>query len=341
MRTDFRRFKGIDFYTSGTANVVSTREVAQWSDEFGCRGMLVYTDNRSIDPWILAQDLIIRTTNLAPLIALQPVYMHPYAAAQKVFALAHLYGRPVDINFVAGGFQFDLTALGDRVHHDARYERLAEYGTILTKLLTGERITIKGQHYSVSGLQLAEGLPVALRPRLTVAGSSPSGRECAATLAATAVTHPAPLDLSSASDAATAIDIKTSTLPLGVRIGILTRETNEMAWREAHRWLGEIPQDKGQMEYAVSATDSSWLKQLAISANSSKTRENGIYWLGPFERGVSFCPYLVGSYDEVAHYLHRDFASGVRLIILDTPREKADLEHIYTAVLRSASEEFV
>src|SRR5882762_4984306 len=115
MLSDFRKFNGIDFYTSGTANISKTREVAQWSDECGCRGMLIYTDNRSLDPWVLAQDLITHTTRLAPLIAVQPVYMHPYAAAQKILALARLYDRPVDMNFVAGGFQFDLTALGDRL----------------------------------------------------------------------------------------------------------------------------------------------------------------------------------------------------------------------------------
>ena len=30
-------------------------ECARWSDEAGYRGMLVYTDNRLVDPWLVAQ----------------------------------------------------------------------------------------------------------------------------------------------------------------------------------------------------------------------------------------------------------------------------------------------
>ncbi|NDU79408.1 alkanesulfonate monooxygenase, partial [Actinomadura sp. DSM 109109] len=52
--------------------------VARWSDEAGCSAMLVYTDNGLVDPWLLSQQVLEATTQLCPLIAIQPVYMHPY-----------------------------------------------------------------------------------------------------------------------------------------------------------------------------------------------------------------------------------------------------------------------
>src|SRR3712207_444288 len=55
-------------------------EIARWSDEAGHRGMLVYTDNRLVDPWLLAQVILQNTEALCPLVAVQPIYMHPYAA---------------------------------------------------------------------------------------------------------------------------------------------------------------------------------------------------------------------------------------------------------------------
>ena len=52
-------------------------DVARWSDEAGCRGMLVYTDNSIVDPWVVAQHVIASTSSLRPLVAIQPAYMHP------------------------------------------------------------------------------------------------------------------------------------------------------------------------------------------------------------------------------------------------------------------------
>jgi len=51
-------------------------DVAKWSEEHGCRGILVYTDNSQADPWLIAQIIIQNTNRLAPLVAIQPAYMH-------------------------------------------------------------------------------------------------------------------------------------------------------------------------------------------------------------------------------------------------------------------------
>src|SRR3954471_10410628 len=85
---------------------------ARWSEEAGCAGMLVYTDNGIADPWLVSQTAIAATQRLAPLVAVQPVYMHPYTAASMVSSLAYLHGRPVHLNMLAGGFKNDLVALG-------------------------------------------------------------------------------------------------------------------------------------------------------------------------------------------------------------------------------------
>lgn len=77
-------------------------DVARWSEEAGCHGVLVYTDNGIIDPWLVAQRVIEATERLRPLIAVQPVYMHPYSVAKMITSLAYLHGRAVDLNIVGG-----------------------------------------------------------------------------------------------------------------------------------------------------------------------------------------------------------------------------------------------
>ncbi|MEM8564774.1 MAG: LLM class flavin-dependent oxidoreductase, partial [Pseudomonadota bacterium] len=88
-------------------------EVAQWSEQLGCSGILVYTDNGIVDPWQVAQVIVENTSTLSPLVAVQPAYMHPYSVAKKLATFAYVYGRRLWINMVAGGFVNDLLALGD------------------------------------------------------------------------------------------------------------------------------------------------------------------------------------------------------------------------------------
>src|SRR5438309_9917461 len=85
-------------------------DVARWTDDYGYRGILVYTDNGLLDPWLLAQVIIQNTTSLCPLVAVQPVYMHPYSVAKVLTSIAHLYGRRVYLYMAGGGFVKDLGA---------------------------------------------------------------------------------------------------------------------------------------------------------------------------------------------------------------------------------------
>src|SRR5688572_27522006 len=82
-------------------------KVARWSEEAGCTGILVYSDNRKFDPWLVSQIVIESTSALSPLVAVQPTYLHPYAAAKMVATLGWLYGRRLYLNLVNGGFKND------------------------------------------------------------------------------------------------------------------------------------------------------------------------------------------------------------------------------------------
>src|SRR5207247_221786 len=112
-------------------------DVARWSERFGCKGILVYSDNRLVDPWLVSHVIIQSTTRLCPLVAVQPIYMHPYAVAKMAASFGHLYGRRIYLNMVAGGFKNDLVALNDPTPHDKRYDRLIEYTLIIRELLNG------------------------------------------------------------------------------------------------------------------------------------------------------------------------------------------------------------
>jgi alkanesulfonate monooxygenase len=297
--------------------------VGRWSEAAGCTGILIYTDNSLIDPWLASQILIANTRFLCPLVAVQPAYMHPYSVAKMVSTLAFLHGRRVFLNMVAGGFKNDLDALNDTTPHDRRYTRLVEYTRIIQDLIAGAHpVSFEGQFYRVTGLTLNPRVPPELYPGFLMSGSSEAGAAAARETGAVAIEYPGPPDDSAV--------VLASDHPSGVRIGVIARERSESAWDAA---LARFPEDrKGQLtrQLATKVSDSIWHHRLSeIGSQTGPKRET--YWLQPFENYHTNCPYLVGSYNEVADELARYLGFGHRTFILDIPGAEEEFQHIAAA----------
>ena len=303
--------------------VQSVVDVARWSEQTGAEGILIYTDNSLVDPWLVAQIVIQHTQRLCPLVAVQPAYMHPYAVAKNVSSLGHLYGRRVYLNMVAGGFKNDLQALNDTTPHDKRYARLVEYTTIIQELLKSPAaLSYHGEFYVVDKLRMTPPLAPELTPGILVSGSSDAGLAAAQALAATAVKYPQP--------AASEPDCHNAPTKFGIRVGIIARASEDEAWQIAE---ARFPEDrKGQLTHtlAMKTSDSAWHQQLSQMASETKTRTTP-YWLWPFENYKTFCPYLVGSYEQVAAELAKYMGRGYLTFILDIPPTHAELAHIQMA----------
>lgn len=301
---------------------------ARWSEEVGCTGMLVYTDNSEVDPWLVAQIILQNTSSLCPLVAVQPIYMHPYAVAKMVSSFAHLYGRRIYLNMVAGGFKNDLIALNDTTAHDRRYDRLIEYTSII-QLLVGNREpqSFSGEFYTIDKLKLTPPVPEELRPSIFMSGSSEAGLAAARRLGATAVMYPKPVKEYEGQPVE-------PDLLSGVRLGIISRDGEDEAWRVAH---DRFPEDrKGQLTHqlAMKVSDSVWHRQLSELGEQSASDPNP-YWLIPFQNYKTMCPYLVGGYDRVAAELRRYIAIGHKKFILDIPPNQEELGHIGQTFLRA------
>jgi len=293
-------------------------QISQWSEQEGFEGILIYTDNSLVDPWLIAQVIVQNTSTLCPLVAVQPLYMHPYTVAKIVASLGHLYGRRIYLNMLAGGFKNDLAALNDTTPHDKRYARLVEYTTIIEELLRGPSpVTYHGEFYTVDKLRMTPPLDPQLFPGVIVSGSSEAGMAAAAALNAIAVKYP------QASEQEQPLP---ETMDAGIRIGIIVRETADEAWSLAH---ARFPGDrKGQLTHqlAMKTSDSQWHQQLSELAQTSKSNGSP-YWLWPFENYNTFCPYLVGSYEDVAIELSKYIARGFETFILDIPQSAEELHH--------------
>lgn len=296
------------------------KDIARWSEDAGYEGILVFTDNAQLDPWLVSQAIIEATERLCPLVAVQPVYMHPYSVAKMVTSLGHLYRRRLYLNMVAGGFKNDLSALNDPTPHDERYARLVEYTTIIQSLLrTPDPVTFEGRHYKVTNLKLTPPLPAELMPGVLVSGSSEAGVQAARQLEATAVEYPKP-------PAEYASTQPANVASRGIRIGIIARAEDAEAWSVAR---ARFPEDrKGQLTHqlAMKVSDSSWHRQLSELAETGSGAENP-YWLVPFQNYKAVCPFLVGSYDRVADEVARYVDIGYRTFILEAPVSADEMRH--------------
>jgi alkanesulfonate monooxygenase len=300
-------------------------EVARWSENAGFAGILVYADNGLVDPWLVSALIVASTVRLSPLVAVQPVYMHPYSAAKMVASLGYLYGRKLYLNIVAGGFKNDLIALNDQTPHDERYDRAVEYTLIVKSLLdSDEPVSFAGKYYEVKDLRLLPSLPRELAPEILISGSSPAGLAAAEAIGATPVKYPKGPDDEQAREEG----------PAGIRVGIIARDDADEAWRVAEE---RFPEDrKGQIAHALAmkVSDSHWHKELS-ELGARTADERSPYWLRPFENYKTFCPYLVGSYDRVAEELRRYLDLGFTTFILDIPPSEAELQHTSVAFERA------
>jgi alkanesulfonate monooxygenase len=301
----------------GPTTVQLTHQIGDWLDGTGIRGALVYTDNRLVDPWLLARELVGASKVLRPLVAIQPIYMHPYSVAKLITSFAMMYGRGIDINLVAGGFRGDLMALDDRTPHNRRYDRLVEYAEIIMGLLGADGpVTYDGEFYRVVNLRLLPRMDEELLPEWTLSGSSEAGVTAADRLGARPVQYPAP-----------------GFVPLtrsggqGVRVGVLAGPSNEAAWEEARRRFPDDPEGRRRHKLAMRISDSEWHSRISQSASTA----DGPYWYGPFEASQTYCPYLVGSHEFVGAELRRLVNGGIDTFILDTPRSREEVTNALAA----------
>jgi len=314
----------------------TTNQVLYWKDiqtvtrlsqKYDCTGVLIFTGNDVyVDPWIVAHQVMNETETLSPLVAVNPIYMHPFTAAKMISSLAYLYKRKVYLNLVTGTALSYLEALGDGLSHDERYDRLQEYAQIISLLLRGPGLVdFTGKHYQVSNLLLLPAVPESLFPGFLVAGQSEAAQRICATVDGIGMQMLKP-QLEQAIDG-----------QRGIHFGIVTRDTDQKAWEAAKRLYPEDEEGQEILEFSMGNTDSVWKRHLkGISDDTKPLPPN--YWLTPFRNLKADCPYIIGDYEYVASLLVKLIERGIRTFILEIPPHEQEFYHIDVAFKMAAKQ---
>ena len=264
------------------------QKVVQWSEIYGHTGVLLFEGNDTlISPWIAAHAAVTSTRRVCPLVAVNPLYMHPFSAAKMVSSIALLHGRKVYLNMITGTALNYLEALNDKKGHDDRYERLREYSIIIRRLLESTSpVTFHGQFYQVKNLVLLPGIPKILFPEFLVSGQSDSARRLCRDLEGIGLQMLQPTFAAGLEEAR------------AIHFGIVTRETDSQAWDAAYTLFPEDEDGQAILDYSMQNTDSIWKRRMKLAAEEPDCSDSG-YWLAPFRNFKADCPYIVGGYDRV------------------------------------------
>ena len=290
----------------------------EWSSAYQATGILLFEGNDTfVSVWVAAQATFEHSKTLSPLVAVNPIYMHPFSVAKLVNSYAQTYGRKTYLNMIAGTALSHMQALNDDLSHAERYERLGEYAELIWALLTTDgAVTFAGKYYKVNALRLYPPTPTQLLPEFFFAGGSEAATALAARVKGTQMRMLAP-----------GLDEGIVPGETGVHFGIVARESQEAAWEAAQRCFPEDKRGERIQELAMKNTDAVWKQRMMRAAQLEEHAKQG-YWLRPFKSFQADCPYFIGSHAQVSDLIARLVRCGVRHFILDIPPAEAEFEHV-------------
>lgn len=301
--------------------------ISRLCSENGFTGPLLLTGNDTyVEPWIAAQSAIDRY-GVSPLVAINPIFAHPFTVAKMISSLAYIYEKQVFLNMVNGTSLSQHAALCDPLDHDEKYDRLQEFIQVVQKLTRGSSApaTFHGDHYSIEDLSLQPPIPEHLLPEYFIAGHSDAAQK---------------VKEETGSVGMHMLNSKLEDIPEGVRgihFGLITRETEDDAWDAAEARYPEDERGRYVLEKSMKNTDSVWKKRLKYAADTEDKCANG-YWLAPFRSFQADCPYFVGGHERVKNLIVNLVRKGIEHIILEVPETEEDFAEVAKAYALAEAE---
>jgi alkanesulfonate monooxygenase len=297
--------------------------VAQAADRAGFLGALIPTGTHCEDAWLVAAAIAQHTRTLKPLVAFRPGLMQPAVAAQSVASFQQLFDQRLLLNVVTGSSSSEQRAFGDFLDHDARYDRTAEFLSVVRGVFRGPGFTHRGKHFQIENGGLVR--PLTAAPTIYFGGASAAAEAVAAEHADVYLAwgEPPPMIADRIASVRRQAETHGRELRFGVRLHVITRDTEEDAWREAQRLLDNIPPgavaDAQRNLRSQESIGQARMVGLHAGRTVGSARELEIYpnlWAGVgLVRGGAGTA-LIGSHEQVAERIAEYESLGVDTFIL-------------------------
>ncbi|TMC08158.1 MAG: LLM class flavin-dependent oxidoreductase [Chloroflexi bacterium] len=283
--------------------LVYLAQIARAAEQVGFTGALTPTGLHCEDAWLTTMALSRESDRLKFLVAFRPGFLSPTLAAHQAATYQRLTGGRLLLNVVTGGEAAEQRRFGDWLDHDERYERTSEFLTVLRGAWSGAPLTYTGRHYRVEGATVAQ--PPEPVPTIYFGGASFAAERVAAR-------HADVYLLWGETPAMVAERLERMrtraaglgrTIRFGIRLHVITRDTEAEAWTVARRLLDRIdPESIARAQERFAASESVGQHRMASLHNGSR---DGLevtpnLWAGVgLVRGGAGTA-LVGSHEQVA-----------------------------------------
>jgi len=298
--------------------------VARSAEQLGFEAVLTPTGTWCEDAWLATAALIAHTTRLKFLVAFRPGLVSPTLAAQMAATYQRLSRGRLLLNVVTGGQPAEQRRFGDHLSHDERYARTAEFLAIVRGAWTGRPFDFSGEYYQVEGATVMR--PPEPVPGVYFGGSSDAAGPVAARYVDTYLTwgEPPALVADKLAWIRGLASAQGRELRFGIRLHVITRDTEEEAWAVAGALLDRLdPAEIDKAQKILGATESAGQdRMLALHAsyrNGGRAGDLEVYphlWAGVgLVRGGAGTA-LVGSHAQVADLIEEYAALGISEFIL-------------------------
>jgi alkanesulfonate monooxygenase SsuD/methylene tetrahydromethanopterin reductase-like flavin-dependent oxidoreductase (luciferase family) len=145
-------------------------------------------------PTLTAAALVTQRIRLGTMVA-SPNFRHPVPFAREITALDDISGGRFVLGVGAGGVGYDALVLGGvEVPARTRVDRYREFVQLLDRVLTGDRVTWRGEHYAAVDARSAPGCVQPPRVPFVLAANGPRSMRLAAAYGQGWVTTGGPAD---------------------------------------------------------------------------------------------------------------------------------------------------
>ncbi len=297
--------------------------VAQAAEQAGFDSLLTPVGIGCLDPWVVCSAVAARTRRIGFILAFRPTLASPTLIAQQAQGFTEIFGDRLRLNVVAGGDPGEQAAYGDHTDHDARYAAADEALQVIGGLLAGARVTLDGEHVQITDAVLPR--PVRHHIPVYLGGASTAATGVAARHADTYLLWAEPLEaIGRRVETVKTLAAANGRRPrFGLRIHVLSRDTDAQAWAEADRMQSSFdPAIIAAVQHRMGQMDSVGQSRMAALHAGHRPAQARDLTVGPnlwvgiglVRQGVATA--LVGSHNDVADRLVEFHRAGIDEFIL-------------------------
>ncbi|MFE3071433.1 LLM class flavin-dependent oxidoreductase [Streptomyces sp. NPDC059247] len=297
-------------------------QIAKAAEQLGFEGVLTPTGTWCEDAWLTTVALAQHTERLKFLVAFRPGVLSPVLAAQMAATYQRITRGRLLLNVVTGGDSVEQRRFGDRLDHDRRYARTAEFLSVVRGVWGGRPFDFAGEHFQVEGGLTA--LPPDPLPEIFFGGSSAAAGPVAAEHADVYLTWgEPPWQVREKLDWIRGLAARRGrTVRFGIRVHTISRDSAREAWTTAGRLLSTLDEETVASAQRVLGRSESVGQQRMVALHRGGSLDRDRLEIAPnLWAGVGLVrggagTALVGSHAEVADRIEEYHDLGVEHFVL-------------------------